>query len=612
MLRTAAVKHPRHPEALYRCAPITRVPFGTGRELVLCRGDNETHCMETASVEALARWSRFRTPSAHLAQLTAELGSHAEEALRQRETWPPDQRLVSFEDFLSAASVTGARDQDHDPTPISWVCVPTKGRTESLARCVESYSENAIRFGHKPRLLIADGEEGRDAVANAIHNTRYASQLAGVYLGPKERLRLAERLGTRGIPVPVARFALAPEHTDGVITTGLNRNAILLYTHGTLGLSVDDDTTCRLARVPNASVTTLRFAEDGEFGETWFFSDRESVLRHAAETTIDLLEEHRQVLGRRISDVITAAAASGAIEPGGLCEHLFDALLAGRGRIALSLTGLAGDCGSNNAQWVGLYLGENGRRRLDSADALTSAVSSREVLRQMLVTTVGHASPFLGTFFGFDNRQLLPPFFPFGRNQDALFGWMAARYFPDCYAAHLPFMSAHLPDVGRRYDDRYGFRTTVADTILWTLSTWNGMASGRPPSDILQSVGRHLIEYASATQPEFDAAMRLLMLRRAALLMQNLEQNVMRARADGATHWQAEYAKRIDILQREATAPNWAVPRDLPTPDALSDSSGTLRGLMRSFGELLIWWPAMLQEAKQLCCEEGAHAVPLC
>ncbi len=96
------------------------------------------------------------------------------------------------------------------------------------------------------------------------------------YAGAEEKLRYAEALtGGDGIPPDVARFALfGPRHAVAP-TMGANRNAILLQTRGSLLLSADDDTVCRLGRAQGTSTSdVLRVGSHGLPAETWFFETR--------------------------------------------------------------------------------------------------------------------------------------------------------------------------------------------------------------------------------------------------------------------------------------------------------------------------------------------------
>ena len=49
------------------------------------------------------------------------------------------------------------------------------------------------------------------------------------------------------------------------------------------------------------------------------------------------------------------------------------------------------------------------------------------------------------TFFGFDNRLLLPPFFPVQRNADGIFGLVLQKCVDGSRVAFLPSVLLHAP-----------------------------------------------------------------------------------------------------------------------------------------------------------------------
>jgi hypothetical protein len=57
----------------------------------------------------------------------------------------------------------------------------------------------------------------------------------------------------------------------------------------------------------------------------------------------------------------------------------------------------------------------------------------------------------MSTFYSADARSILPPYFPFDRNIDALFGEMVSIIYPGSYFAYLNSNLRHLPPESRSY-----------------------------------------------------------------------------------------------------------------------------------------------------------------
>jgi hypothetical protein len=55
-------------------------------------------------------------------------------------------------------------------------------------------------------------------------------------------------------------------------------------------------------------------------------------------------------------------------------------------------------------------------------------------------------------FFGFDNRVLLPPFFPVQRNADGIFGLILQKCMKGSYIAFLPSVLLHEPAAERMFE----------------------------------------------------------------------------------------------------------------------------------------------------------------
>lgn len=143
-----------------------------------------------------------------------------------------------------------------------------------------------------------------------------------------------------------------------------------------------------------------------------------------------LIEAHTRWLGALVQEP--------GIDRGPFVD--FDVELARRlvlptARIACTLAGHVGDSGTSS------LLG----RAIAAADAGVPFNIKRLVRRSVPTPTIGLPGAGQRVMWGLDGRSLLPPFVPFGRNQDGVFLAMMRKFVPCALALYLPFCVLHLP-----------------------------------------------------------------------------------------------------------------------------------------------------------------------
>ena len=211
------------------------------------------------------------------------------------------------------------------------------------------------------------------------------------YAGPAEKKRFADALVRESsVSGEIVDFALFGDRRCR-LSTGANRNSLLLDTLDTLVFSVDDDTLCRTAVAP-ALQESVAFLSTYDRTEFWFFPDRRGALEAGRAVETDLLGRTEELLGRPLTDFESTAGLTG--------------------RVAITLPGLVGDSGMGSPRYFLTLGGPSRARLLQSHTAYLSALRSREVLRAAPQPTIAASAFCMTPFFGFDNRLLLPPSFP--------------------------------------------------------------------------------------------------------------------------------------------------------------------------------------------------------
>jgi hypothetical protein len=468
---------------------------------------------------------------------------------------------------------------------VTAVGILTHDREASLASCVASYLANCRRYARTPEFIVADDsaapESGVRARA-ALRSLQTAGGEAIRYAGLAEKKRFADALAREStVPRHIVDFALFGDKRCRR-STGANRNSLLLDTLGSLVFSVDDDTLCRTAAAPelSESVSFLRVYDPTDF---WFFPDRRSALEavHLAES--DVLGAHERLLGRTLTEIDSTVELSG--------------------QVVIALHGLVGDSGMGSPRYLLTLRGPSRERLLASQTAYLSALRSREVLRTVSQPTIAASAFCMTAFFGFDNRRLLPPFFPVERNSDGIFGVMIHRYLKGSHVAFLPWILYHAPAEGRAFEGNAAWRDAesvrIADLVVASILAHRTGDMNISDEACLQRAGKYFRELGSLKLEEFEVfagtVQRLQNLAATTLLEARLHEY------DASPAFWADDVKRtIDTLRNSAAGEDYLVPRDLR---ARLDPDGARRlgqDLFGKFGELLEAWPVLVEAARRL------------
>jgi hypothetical protein len=476
--------------------------------------------------------------------------------------------------------------EEKEPTTaITTVGVVTRTRLTSLTACLESFLENCRRHDRRPDFVITDDS----ADANAQRRTRAALKALADrfgatirYAGLEERNRFAEALtGESRVPPEIVRFALFGDDCCA-LSTGANRNGLQLDTGDALVLSVDDDTLCRIAVPPDSADAPTVFSgyDPTEF---WFFPDRASAVESASFAEVDVLGCHEQLLGKAAADI------AGSTDEGG--------------RVAITLHGLVGDSGMGSPRYYLSLTGASRERLIDSPSTYQSAFRSRAVVRAVRRPTIA-ASPFcMTTFFGFDNRLLLPPFFPVQRNSDGIFGFVLRKCLAASRVAFLPSVLLHAPPVERTFEpdeiSKDAGSVRMADILIACVLAHKADDPHLTDAERLVQLGRHLQWLGSLTLLDFEAYVRSLLQSRV-MAFTTILQSHLQTYGASPGFWADDVNRLIALMSQTATEPGYVTPRDLRDRCDTEEARGLSQELVARFGELLEAWPTIVSAATRL------------
>jgi hypothetical protein len=490
------------------------------------------------------------------------------------------------------------------------IALPTASRPRSLQRSLRSITDHLTRYGRTTELFVCDASDGdttwrcnAEVVATATKDYAGAIRLVGV----TERLGFAAALSARsGVERSLVEFGLiGPQATDERF--GANRNCILLMQPQRLLICSDDDVLWRPAWPGHLTSTTdYRVMGDEVERELWSCATRREAIAQIVPADECLMDHHEAVLGKNLGDVMSQLRDRGrtlaAFRP---CSHMRASLGLGTGSIVTSHSGTYGDSGlhspfrtvcSSSVQSV-LHL-------LSSEATCRQACTSREIVSSAPALTLSHGGPWMAMACGLDNRDIIPPYCPIGRNEDGVLGAVIRTCFPDAYFAHLPLSVLHSPPEARVYADTWLdelVRPRLCDAVVSSVGTFDETPS-QDRRRQLTRLGAHLEELARMRAPDLHSFLGDRWTHGVTARLDDIERRLVEQH-DAPAFWR----KIAEDCARTCA-------RYLADGDAAGDMArcggrlGPIAPLLRLYGELLRAWPALVATAAAMACREEAHA----
>jgi hypothetical protein len=572
---------------------------GDGMSLVYARDSGNAGLFRGETVRLLASCRDFRTIDEHLRAYLDSACAGPGDAAARRELI----RLSRAGYLVGGPGMrTQAADSDRRPSPVSAIAIPTCDRVPVLNRAIRSYAENCARHGRSIECTVADDAADADARARCQAMLKELAASAGYnisYTGREEKAAFASRVARAGgIPEEAVTFCCLPDRRLGA-TPGANRNILLLQSVGERFISVDDDTICNLALPPGHADTPI-LDSAGSPLEFWFFGERRDAFAAAACVEEDLVGYHERYLGEQPAPLI---AQGGAASCRSADPALLRRVLAEPGRIRVTAGGVVGDCGWDNPDFYLFQEGASLGRLTGSAADFRAARTTREMIQAVTRPTItGRADPSFAMCIGLDNTDLLPPFPPVGRAEEVAFAAMLTLTCTDAYTAHLPLLVAHDPAETRTFSSPGIFSVGLGSWLPACMSRYDPGPAGEP-AERLRGLGEFLSQLGRLPDGKFDEFARLIMWDSMSVLIRDIEEKLDGAGA-AAAGWAQEARRFMDRARREALA---------PVTEAYSSIGGrqVLKRLLEQFGQLLIWWPAIVDTARELRAAGDRPARPV-
>jgi hypothetical protein len=602
----------RDPIAERFCSNYTaRLPVGEKTSLVYSAADRSARILNSHLAILLDRCRSFKTLDEHARKcaLSFTASNSAGEPVKVDLIRKHLSMLAESGLLISETAVLEQCGQSGEILPgIASVGITTRNRIDSLERCLRSYIEDLKRYERHHDFVVMDDSEtsaARTSNKEMLAQLKQEYDVEISYAGLEEKTQFAKSLVAEGHFDPkVVNFALT-DSDDHEFSCGKNRNALFLQTIGELIFSTDDDAVCRIVAPPE-SVKDFEQEPRGQLltpVEFWFFADREETLGSVSFVDEDILAAHEQLLGRQLGDCLNSFGNVSLLSMQRPLSHHLRSLRAGPGRVLVTLTGMVGDSGIRLPVTYRV-LDRRSRERLISSEAsYLSGCLSRELLRVATRACLSHDTWFVSTALGFDNRELLPPFFPVLRGSDGIFAELLRLCFEYGYLGDVPRAILHAPMPPRTYRREAVTRSVTSVTMDSLVSAclssqrfWPGLTNA---TERMRALGKHLIEIGSTSLEEFEEFVRIHVWQMQSAVISNLEKDLMDYR-DAPAYWASDLKAHLALRRDSLTKPEYLVPGELLEYRSFDEARELSRSLVIRFGQLLCNWPDIMEAARIL------------
>lgn len=575
----------------YRAAPFKAVRGRSGNRVVLRHATGERRAIPDGAFAVLDSIYGFRTLHEHAKTAAARIANMRgleSQIMATLEDLRKQGLLISAEDFLRLAGSGGG-----GAGGIRTIGIPARIGSGLVERCVKSYSAHARRFGRGVRFVIS-GPEAREIAGEQV-----------AWFDSARIEALVGDLGRAGIDTAVARFALKGEAGDlppGIArTTGANRNVLFLATQGEPFLSVDDDTICTLFHAPHPR-TALGFLSRGTPFDMWF----DTNLPEPPETLeVDLMAE----LGHALGPALAITAGRELPLSSGEFEHRTMEKLCSRGAAARAAQlGLSGDAATESpAGWLTVR-GPSRERLVPNEAEYRRNIASRRIFTASAQPVVTDSAMLMGYCTALDNRAVLPPFPPLGRDQDGVFALWLRIVDPLSFTVFLPYSITHEPEQTRAFDADAMLRGTrgmlLNDAVR---SLLRGLDDAGPQTSVASRIawlGNQMLDYA-----EMDAAdFRMLLTERRLDAFPHAiayYENSLAIHGSRPAWWARDMQMLIRACEEAMTGPGLLRVVESGSARGIGNDLAVVQSYVRWCGRLLREWPLMCAAASEIAWLRG-------
>lgn len=479
-----------------------------------------------------------------------------------------------------------------------------------LERALRSYIAHTSGNRRGLEYIVFDDSKDAGAQRASLEVARKIRQQFNVevrFAGCEERSAYMRRMrDCSGVCAEVLKHALLL--TNGY-TLGQNRNALLLDSVGELFLCADDDTICDPAVWPGAQEDALRLCAGEDPADFWCFRDFTEARESVRFVEVDLLEVHERLLGKNVGE-LNPGSALGTLGDAPEALQLSERIGRSGATVRITLNGLLGDCawGSPFGLWHApmgylAFEGASLQRLLSSEQFYREVILSRQLLRITTCQVLADVSFSMLTFWGLDNRQMLPPNLPNHRGQDLVFGQILWRCFNDVVYGHVPLALVHDPIPPRRFWAGEMTRSAAGIDLCRLLIEAIGLCEFQEhevtPSERLRALGKHLASLERCPAKALRERLKER-LHESNLRFERKMKERTQAVLEGCSYYADDVAGFLEKVKKSEAREDYCIPLDLWSTDGTAGAETRVRQALRQFGELLECWPRIIEAAKTL------------
>jgi hypothetical protein len=576
----------------YACVDLESWPAGRQEEFLYSRGSDRSGVEFWTALDLLrsCQGSRSLDEQARAYATEHELGEQETIGLRA------ELKRLREAGWLVPANIPTGSERKKPVLSIEDVALPTCARPLEMARGARSVLQQAARAERRIRLLVADDTDDDEQTARNRESLRALAeafpQMTIRHVTRSEKGKWSAELGERaGVEPSVVQWLTGSDlRQRGSI--GGNRTFLLLAQAGRPFVSMDDDVVCDPAMTKGRDDRWV-----GLLGNEGSFPRRNRSARDENELEswlqlqpeLDWLGEHEKALGQKAGDWL-ATYRKEEIRWTQDAFSWWRRHRAWEGRIALTLTGFAGDCAMPGNHHL-LYAGpEKFAQMTASEEAWRSAFTNRLVLESAEAPQLGWGTAF-PVSMGLDASQLLPPFPPITYAEDILFFNLLGLSFPERLGLHLPLVLRHQ-SAARTYRFRAG--EDVAP-VFWGMLITQWWRSRHGPEGGAESrwawAAENLADLAASPVKVFRAEMRWQEQQMLAYWLHRLQWR-QNSGAPRPEIWEPLVEKCIEQLQNRMESPQCGLATDWAGCEE-EEGWTAMQRLTRDYAQALNVWPRL-------------------
>ena len=502
--------------------------------------------------------------------------------------------------------LTNLKPEKSNNQKISNICWITIGRKNELHRSIQSAVKHNNKYERKMSIAVVNESslpDIKEYISSMLKNISSEEGLDFLYIDReyKEKYcrKLLEVCSSEGLPEKVLRFALFDDENIGN-DFGVSWNMLLLATRGKRIMCMDDDGIYQYGSIyKDKALLELSSAHDPT--DLHYYKDKEDLLNEVKVSDICIPECHEKILGKSIGECIDQLNNPDAL----ICNHIVNDYLSSLRKepvlVGATIAGVYGDCGFGSPAGF-LCIDEKQEDYLFSSEnTYLSALKSRQVYKSVPNYTISSNSYFMSGNMALDNYLLLPPFFPVTRGSDSIFGALVRICCRNIWIGHIPYGFYHDPEEKRSFkkESKHEINLAFSHILLLILQSYPGYRLDTETSEKYSAVGSYLKEIASMSNKNFEEYITSLWLPQVSRYILRLE-NCLLYNDYKPDFWVQDVEDHIKNIYKYFEKGTVSVPRDINIYLSNDERRTLCKKLIRSFGELLIFWPLIMQKSLEL------------